>query len=51
MTMLHKNNINHTNVPNNMKKGWNYDAIFRHDVNQKNSLSYDSLDSLDKKNL
>ena len=33
MTMLHKNNIDHINVPNNMKKGWNYDNIFGHDVN------------------
>ena len=47
MTMLHKNNIDHINaVPNNMKKGWNYDAIFGHDINQKTSSSYKSFPKL-----
>ena len=45
MTMLHKNNINHSNDPNNMK-GWNYDAIFGHDFNQKTSSSYESFPKL-----
>ena len=47
MTMYHKNNIDHTNaVPNNIKKGSNYDAIFWHDVNQKTSSSYESFPKL-----
>ena len=46
MAMLHKNNIDHTNVPINMKNGWNYDVIFGHDVNQKTSSSYESFPKL-----
>ena len=46
MKMLNKNNIDHINFPNNMKKGWNYDAIFGHNVNQKTSSSYESFPKL-----
>ena len=41
-----KNNINGTNVTHNMKKDWNYDAIFGHDINQKTSSSYKSFPKL-----
>ena len=46
MTMLHKNNIDYNDVPNNMNKKLGFDGIFGHLVNSMTSLSYKSFQKL-----
>ena len=43
MAMFHKNNINHTIIPNNIYRRIEF---WRHKVNQKTFLSFDSFAKL-----